>query len=167
MCCHPPFYSSPDGGLLVFGKIDSGPNPDLKKYSCHEILKGPIDSPVFLGGHHIRMLYIAQNSFGHFFNRKDHINKACSNGAPGHSIEFGLIYILDDYHAAFFLDGPEPQGAVRSGPREDDTNGLLFLVFSKRAKKRVDREKRGLANSWLGRMKSSADEADFMSGGLT
>ena len=115
--------------LLVVRKIDPGLRPDQKKYSFQEIQKGLGDSPVFLSDHYVRPLHIAQNFFGHFLDRQDHIDKACSNGAPWHSIEFGLIYILDDYHAAFFFDGPKPQGAIRSGPRENDTNGLFFLAF--------------------------------------
>ena len=134
VCRHPPFHSSPDGGLLVVRKIDSGPSPDLKKYSCHEISERSYRLSRFSRWPaYRRSLYIAQNSFGHFLDRQDHINKARSNGAPGHSIEFGLIYILNDYHAAFFFTALSPR--VPSVPVPERMTQMAFS-FSLSAKER-------------------------------
>ena len=85
------------------------------------------------------------------------------DGTGGHLGIFGGLGGLCDGDAAFSADGHQAEGAVGIGPRQDDPNGIAFLIGAKGAEKGID----GVVGVFPVLAELDAEEAPFNPGHLS
>ena len=62
------------------------------------------------------------------------------NRAARHGVEFGRRRLLHQHHAGFFLDGAQPQRAIRAHAGKNHAHAVLLLILRQRAEEKINRQ---------------------------
>ena len=126
--------------MLVFGKIHSGPRPDLRHYVLQNLpvgrgrlfeRLGDLDAGL-RGGE-------AQHVPGHIPDRQHKVDLTGCDRVLGHGIELGFLRVLRDREPALLLDLPEAEAAVRASPRQNDPNAAVAVRVGQGLEEMIDR----------------------------
>jgi len=77
---------------------------------------------------------------GQFLRRGDYVGQTGINGAVRHTGELCRGWGLDKHDTGLFLEGAQPQRAVRPHAGKDHTDSVFLLVVGQRAKKMINRQ---------------------------
>ncbi len=159
MKTHAPFNPAGDGAFLVEGKIVAG----LRTQENHHLFEGalvPLGHVLDRPGNRRDVPEIVDDFAGQLLDRGDHVGEPGLNGHSRHAVEFGRRRRLNKDGPGFFLDGPQPQRAVRTHAREDDPYALFMPVIGQGAKKEIDRQTQTPRRGRLEQMQDAAQNGE-------
>ena len=89
-------------------------------------------------GHHPAVEF--DQGVGDLRHRQHQIDRTGGDRAPRHAVEAGLVGVLGDDQAAFFLHRLQPDAAVGPGPGQDHADGAGAAIRRQRVQQKIERQ---------------------------
>ncbi len=153
---------TPEGRFLVAGKIKLGPSAHFGQQALERGQRQFLDIGRWENG---ARLGEARKFVGDLLWGLDPVHASGIDSGLGHAVVTRRPGILGEVESAPRFDRAHAAGAIRSGSRKDDSDGVFLSFFGEGGKKEIDRRFRGNFPGGFDELQDAVAQDDIPVGG--
>ena len=97
-----------------------------------------------------------------FLDGRHDVRQSRVDGAARHAVELRRARLLHQHHARVFLDGFQPQRAVRAHARKNHPHAALALILGQRAQEEINRQPQAAWRARLEQMQHAVEDGHVL-----